>query len=77
MAQRLYQRVDNGPLEPGEFRVEVDGMNERRVFVACPRCGAVDELHRAIGRGGLVGRWPCSNEACSYVDFLQLEEILR
>lgn len=71
MAHRLYQRVDNGALEPGEFRVEADDAGTRVVSIACPRCGHVSQL----AHPGL--RWPCASESCPFVDYLQIEEILR
>lgn len=71
MAIRLYQRLDGGPLEPGEFRVEDGGMGARIVRVACPRCG-----HAAIVEYPRL-RWPCASESCAFAEFLQLEEVLR
>jgi hypothetical protein len=78
MAQRLYQRVDDGPLEPAEFR-------SRRMLdggvcydVACPRCGHVStldaEIH-SVRRGGAVTPiWPCASESCALIEWLVLTE---
>ena len=61
MGVRLCQRLDDGPLEPREFRVENNGMGELRVVVACPSCGVVGVL--------TTKRWQCG--ACPFVDYLE------
>ena len=82
MAQRLFQRLDGGPLEPAEFRVDIDPMDgSRSVVVACPKCGhasTIDGTIHTVRRDGAVSPiWPCENQACSHVDWLLLtEEVL-
>ena len=75
-------RLDDGPLEPAEFRViyDADGMgNGRRVEVCCPRCGrtsALDlEIHTVRRDGAVTPIWPCSNQACPFSEWLQLESL--
>lgn len=81
MSQRLYMRLDDGPLEPAEFRVvpDADGMgNERRIYVCCPKCGVVTkiepEIHTVHRSGACTPIWPCSNPACSFSEWLVLTE---
>jgi hypothetical protein len=61
MGVRLCQRLDDGPLEPREFRVEEGAMGQLRVVVACPSCGAESEIKAA--------RFACP--ACPFVDYLE------
>lgn len=80
MGHRLYQRIDDGPLEPAEFRTrqEIDGTV--RYVVCCPACGTVTQLDAAIHRvqscGSVTPIWLCSSEACSYIEWIVLTEVV-
>lgn len=77
-------RLDDGPLEPAEFRVvpDADGMgNERRVEVCCPRCGKTQQMDIAIHTvhrsGAVTPIFVCDSESCPYSEWLSLIEQLE
>jgi hypothetical protein len=73
MAHTLYQRIDDGPMEPGEFRITEGGMGERVCTVSCPRCGAQGQVSAVAA----LLSWACPSESCPFVDYLLMEEVLR
>lgn len=82
MSQRLFLRLDGGPLEPAEFRVvdtsdDLGAAVSRRIDVCCPRCSTVTtidaEIHTVRRDGAVTPVWSCGSVECSYVEWLQLE----
>ena len=80
---RMHRRIDNGRLEPAEYRVVEADMGEREIVLACPCCGGESSLSgRTIAaNGALVGIFTCPVESCPCSDYLELtdawEDVLR
>ena len=77
MLQRLLGKPES--LEAGQYAVveheQIAGF-VRAVYVACPQCGAVDVLPRAItieSTGRLAPRWKCTGANCGWHDYLILD----
>lgn len=77
MAQRLFMRLDDGPLEPAEFRSRQEFDGSTRYEVCCPRCRTVHVLDAAVHTvkrdGAVVPIWPCPSESCPLSEWLILE----
>ena len=75
LVRNLGSRMD---LKPGEWLS--DPIEHRpgvaiNYFVACPDCGAIEELDAMRVRvGGAVdGSWECQAPSCGFESFIQLE----
>lgn len=80
MAHLLYMRLDDGPMEPAEFRVTQAFDGAKIYSICCPRCAAVSVLpptHRVHRSGAVTPIWACPDEACPYADWLNCMEELR
>ena len=79
MGKRLQKRLDDGALEPAEYRLRFDGMDGTRMIeLACPSCCYTQLLSStySVAPHGVVSPiWICGNEACPMSDWISLEDV--
>lgn len=58
----MFERTDAGGLRAGEWRRGIGG----ELRIACPACGALDELEEP------EALWACPSEACAAICWIEL-----